>query len=514
MTAWRLAGPRLAAPVVFGVGGDVLFGDPRRGHPVALFGAVAAAFERVAYRPTRLAGAVYAAVLVGGAAALGAPARARAPQARSPAPSSLWVALGGRSLAREAAAVGELVARDDLPGARRRIRSLVGRDPEQLDAAGLSRAVVESVAENTVDAVIAPLVWLRVGGRARGARAPRGEHARRDGRQPQPALRAVRDRGGAHRRCHELAGGTARGGADGAALRPPGRDVAGVARRRAPRTRARTPARSRPRSPARSASRSAGRWPTRGASSTVRGSATAAIRVRPTSPARSPSPAASASPPRCSPPLPAGVARKTVLRGKKSWPPPPLEARMSVLIAGTASDAGKSVITAAICRWLTRQGLSVAPFKAQNMALNSTVTASGAEIGRAQAMQAAACGIEPEAAMNPVLIKPSGRHRSQVLLMGKPYANATARSYQDLKPDLREPVIAGATGPQAPLRRRRLRGRGQPGGDQPARERHRQHGPRPRRRHSRSCSSVTSIAAGSSPRSTGRSRCSSRRTSA
>jgi adenosylcobyric acid synthase len=114
---------------------------------------------------------------------------------------------------------------------------------------------------------------------------------------------------------------------------------------------------------------------------------------------------------------------------------------MSVLVAGTASDAGKSVITAAICRWLTRQGLRVAPFKAQNMALNSTVTASGAEIGRAQAMQAAACGIEPEAAMNPVLIKPSGRHRSQVLLMGKPYATATARSYQDLKRDLREPVI-------------------------------------------------------------------------
>src|SRR6185295_2375462 len=81
---------------------------------------------------------------------------------------------------------------------------------------------------------------------------------------------------------------------------------------------------------------------------------------------------------------------------------------------------------------------------------NSTVTASGAEIGRAQAMQAAACGIEPEAAMNPVLIKPSGRHRSQVLLMGKPYATATARSYQDLKPELREPVIAAYRG----LRRR------------------------------------------------------------
>ncbi len=156
---------------------------------------------------------------------------------------------------------------------------------------------------------------------------------------------------------------------------------------------------------------------------------------------------------------------------------------MSVLVAGTASDAGKSVITAAICRWLTRQGVSVAPFKAQNMALNSTVTASGAEIGRAQAMQAAACGIEPEAAMNPVLIKPSGRHRSQVLLMGKPYANATARSYQELKPELREPVIEAYNDAEAPVRRRRLRRRRQPGRDQPARERPREHGPRPRGGH-------------------------------
>ena len=154
---------------------------------------------------------------------------------------------------------------------------------------------------------------------------------------------------------------------------------------------------------------------------------------------------------------------------------------MSLLVAGTASDAGKSVITAAICRWLTRQGLSVAPFKAQNMALNSTVTASGAEIGRAQAMQAAACGIEPEAAMNPVLIKPSGRHRSQVLLMGKPYATTTARSYQDLKPELREPVIEAY---RNLLRRRGLRGRRQPRRDQPAGERPGEHGPGPRGPHS------------------------------
>jgi adenosylcobyric acid synthase len=113
----------------------------------------------------------------------------------------------------------------------------------------------------------------------------------------------------------------------------------------------------------------------------------------------------------------------------------------ALLVAGTASDAGKSTVVAALCRWLKRQGVSVAPFKAQNMSLNSTVTPNGAEIGRAQAMQAAACGIEPEAAMNPVLIKPSGQHRSQVLVMGAPYADATARSYQELKHELREPVL-------------------------------------------------------------------------
>jgi adenosylcobyric acid synthase len=118
----------------------------------------------------------------------------------------------------------------------------------------------------------------------------------------------------------------------------------------------------------------------------------------------------------------------------------------ALLVAGTASDAGKSTVVAALCRSLTRRGVRVAPFKAQNMSLNSTVTPSGAEIGRAQAMQAAACGIEPEAAMNPVLIKPSGRHRSQVLVMGTPYADATARSYQELKRELREPVLDALQG--------------------------------------------------------------------
>jgi adenosylcobyric acid synthase len=113
----------------------------------------------------------------------------------------------------------------------------------------------------------------------------------------------------------------------------------------------------------------------------------------------------------------------------------------ALLVCGTASDVGKSLVTAGICRSLARRGMRVAPFKAQNMANNSAVTAAGAEIGRAQAMQAAACGIEPEAAMNPVLIKPAGESSSQVLLMGRPFADATARSYQDLKQRLQQPVL-------------------------------------------------------------------------
>ena len=115
----------------------------------------------------------------------------------------------------------------------------------------------------------------------------------------------------------------------------------------------------------------------------------------------------------------------------------------ALLVCGTHSDAGKSVIAAGLCRWLARRGVSVAPFKAQNMALNSVVTPGGAEIGRAQAIQAAAAGIEPEAAMNPVLIKPSGERHSQVIVMGEPYADADARSYQALKERLR-PIVADA----------------------------------------------------------------------
>ncbi len=115
----------------------------------------------------------------------------------------------------------------------------------------------------------------------------------------------------------------------------------------------------------------------------------------------------------------------------------------ALLICGTHSDAGKSILVAGICRWLHRAGVRVAPFKAQNMALNSIVTPDGSEIGRSQAMQAAAAGIEPETAMNPVLLKPCGERQSQVVVMGRPYADVDAHSYQDLKRELR-PIVAAA----------------------------------------------------------------------
>jgi adenosylcobyric acid synthase len=102
-----------------------------------------------------------------------------------------------------------------------------------------------------------------------------------------------------------------------------------------------------------------------------------------------------------------------------------------LLVAGTTSDAGKSVVTAGICRWLARKGMKVAPFKAQNMSLNSYVTREGAEIGRAQAMQAAAARVEPSALMNPVLLKPGGDRTSQVVLMGKPVGELSARGYHE-----------------------------------------------------------------------------------
>jgi adenosylcobyric acid synthase len=123
----------------------------------------------------------------------------------------------------------------------------------------------------------------------------------------------------------------------------------------------------------------------------------------------------------------------------------PVGMKGTLLVAGTSSDAGKSVLVAGLCRWLHRRGISVAPFKAQNMSNNSVVTADGGEIGRAQGMQAAAAGIEPTTAMNPVLLKPNSDRSSQVVLRGRPIGNVTAMSYRELKPQLFEAVLESLT---------------------------------------------------------------------
>src|SRR5215831_14157352 len=101
-----------------------------------------------------------------------------------------------------------------------------------------------------------------------------------------------------------------------------------------------------------------------------------------------------------------------------------------LMFQGTSSSVGKSLLTAAFCRLFARAGYRVAPFKSQNMSLNSAVTLDGGEIGRAQAAQAAAAGIEPTVDMNPILLKPEPGYRSQVVMRGRAVARATWREYQ------------------------------------------------------------------------------------
>jgi adenosylcobyric acid synthase len=100
-----------------------------------------------------------------------------------------------------------------------------------------------------------------------------------------------------------------------------------------------------------------------------------------------------------------------------------------VLMAGTSSDAGKSLVVTGICRALARRGIAVAPFKAQNMSNNSCVCGDGAEIGRAQYLQAQAAGVPPESAMNPVLLKPGSDHRSHIVLRGRPSGTLESGEY-------------------------------------------------------------------------------------
>jgi len=114
----------------------------------------------------------------------------------------------------------------------------------------------------------------------------------------------------------------------------------------------------------------------------------------------------------------------------------------TLMIQGTTSDAGKTTVVAALCRWLARQGVAVAPFKPQNMALNSAVTVDGGEIGRSTALQALACGLEPHSDMNPVLLKPQSDRGAQVILRGKVHGNMDALDYHGYKAEAMGSVMA------------------------------------------------------------------------
>jgi adenosylcobinamide-phosphate synthase len=157
------------AGIAVGYVADVLFGDPRRGHPVALFGSGAAALERLTYSDTRTAGALHVGALLGALGVLGV-AIERAAGRRGPGwtvvatAAATFVALGGTSLSRTGHQMAGLLSAGDVLGARRLLPSLCGRDPAVLDSAGLARAALESVAENTSDAHVAPVMWAAVGG--------------------------------------------------------------------------------------------------------------------------------------------------------------------------------------------------------------------------------------------------------------------------------------------------------------------------------------------------------------
>jgi adenosylcobyric acid synthase len=114
----------------------------------------------------------------------------------------------------------------------------------------------------------------------------------------------------------------------------------------------------------------------------------------------------------------------------------------TLMVQGTTSDAGKSTLVTALCRWLTRQGVRVVPFKPQNMALNSAVTAEGGEIGRAQAVQAQAAGLEPHTDMNPVLLKPNSDTGAQVIIHGRAVTTMNAVAYHGYKQIAMEAVLA------------------------------------------------------------------------
>ncbi|HIF9342437.1 TPA: cobyric acid synthase [Photobacterium damselae] len=134
----------------------------------------------------------------------------------------------------------------------------------------------------------------------------------------------------------------------------------------------------------------------------------------------------------------------------------------AIMVQGTTSDAGKSVLVAGLCRVLARQGIAVAPFKSQNMALNSAVTQDGGEIGRAQAVQAQACRIEPTVDMNPVLLKPNTDIGAQVIVQGKALADMDAVGYHNYKKVVMGPIMDSFAKLQAQYQTVVIEGAGSP----------------------------------------------------
>ncbi|MGJ0120771.1 cobalamin biosynthesis protein [Williamsia sp. MIQD14] len=154
-----------ALGLMLGFGADAVFADPRRGHPVAGMGTVAGRIEGVVYRDNRWAGVVFVGGCLASVLTIAEPlSRVAGPGAVASTAAATWTVLGGTGLTRVATAVADALDRDDVAAARELIPSLCGRDPESLDRAGIIRATVESVAENTSDATVAPLVWGAVAG--------------------------------------------------------------------------------------------------------------------------------------------------------------------------------------------------------------------------------------------------------------------------------------------------------------------------------------------------------------
>jgi adenosylcobinamide-phosphate synthase len=277
---WPLAGGILA-----GVLADALAGDPRRGHPVALFGQAATRIERSLYADRKTRGAAFTAcceaLAIGPALAAARLFRQRPVAQLAWAGTVTWAVTGARSLTREAERIQRALLAGDLRGARRLLPNLCGRDPAQLDEAGIARAVVESVAENCGDAIVAPLLWGALAGppglaayrAANTLDAMVGHHSPRYERFGWASARLDDVANWAPARVTALLA---------AACAPV---VAGRSRRNTgPGIRARTPAGAKPPSRARSASGWADRSATPGAPSTGPSSVRDARPTQPTSP--------------------------------------------------------------------------------------------------------------------------------------------------------------------------------------------------------------------------------------